>query len=159
MPFWVPWLFSLPCFLFLKTNGWHLFLQRDFNLHFFNPVIFQGGNLTEEYATLFLLMGILFAVAGKYCSFNPLLASPILGEECNRAPSDSERNPQYPILYNNILFLLSGLVFSLCVFTKEPYLFSVIPWFLYTVFPSNKEWKKSFIHGLFFAQAHWFPQR
>jgi hypothetical protein len=96
------WAFYFTLLLVFK-NPWLAFLfSVAFLFHFFNPVVFQGGNLTEEYAVLFLLVGIFCAVAG--------VARPGA---------------------NLLLGLWAGLFFSLAVFTKEPFLFSALPWIFY----------------------------
>ena len=142
----------------LFANPWLAFIfSIGLNLHFFNPAVFQGGNITEEYATIFLLMGILFAVTGKKYSINPLLTSPILGEEYKSDPSENNRDPLITTRYANTVFLVSGFFFSLSVFTKEPYLFSALPWFLYIVFTAGKEWKKSCIRGGWFTAGAIIP--
>ena len=55
-------------------NRWLAFMMAlGFHLHFYDPEIFQGGNLTEEYGAVFVLIGIFLTLAARI-GFN--LSSP-----------------------------------------------------------------------------------
>lgn len=74
-----------------------------FNTHFYIPEIFQGGNLTEEYAITFLILGILCTVLYQTNNKHAVWLYPFL----------------------------SGCWFSFSSLTKEPFILSVIPWLLF----------------------------
>ena len=84
-----------------------------FHLHFYHPSVFEGGNLTEEYGSVFALAGMLFA----------LLARNARGG-----------NFRFPMLCS-----LSGMSFSLAALTKEPFLFTAIPWFFFLALSKPEE--------------------
>lgn len=103
-----------PLFALLTTIGFHYF--------FFVPEMYQGGNLTEEYATVFVLFGILF-----------LLTKQLLPES-----------------FTNYFCLLAGIFFTLAAFTKEPFAASAIPWLLYLGLEPKQSWRQRGISLLFF---------
>lgn len=80
-----------------------------FILHFHHPSVFQGGNLTEEYGSVFVLAGVSCVLLARNAD---------VGKARFRS-----------------LCALSGMCFSLAIFTKEPFLFSAIPWFLHLSLP------------------------
>jgi hypothetical protein len=84
--------------------------------------MFQGGNLTEEYASFFILFGILNLLSKQYI----------------------------PNTYANYLCTVSGLFFTLAAFTKEPFAVSTIPWLLYLSLEPNQTWKQRGSQLLFF---------
>ena len=89
----------------LFRNMWlSLFASVFYIIHFFRPVIFDDGNFTEEYGAAFVMGGILFVV---------------LSNETKR--------------FSYILNFISGMFFSTAFFTKEPFLLSAIPWFIYLI--------------------------
>ncbi|MBF0459364.1 MAG: glycosyltransferase family 39 protein [Nitrospirae bacterium] len=71
-----------------------------FLIYFYSPLTFTMGNFTEEYASVFMLFGILYTL------------------ESIRQKSTA-------------LIILSGIFFSVSVFTKEPFLLSALPWIVY----------------------------
>lgn len=102
------------------ANGWLAFataLAFPWILHL-DP-IFQGGNLTEEYGAIFVLGGILGAVLSRSAAGAWTLGA------C----------------------ALSGFMFSLSVFTKEPFLFSAIPWFAYAVLGRDRSCRGALLRG------------
>lgn len=99
------------------------------NLHFYNPGIFQGGNLTEEYAAIFLLAGLFLLILSRY----------------------------YPGTISRYLLIASGLFFSLAVFTKETFLFSSIPWFVFLLMGDWKIEMSRYQRGLFFLAGALIP--
>lgn len=87
------------------ANKWlSFFASIFFIILFFRPAIFEGGNLTEEYGVVFVLGGILFILLSKKAK-----------------------------THSFVLNLISGIFFALAFFTKEPFLFSAIPWLLYII--------------------------
>jgi hypothetical protein len=73
-----------------------------FVMHFENPKILQfGGNWTEEYASVFVLLGILATMHGR----------------------------EGRILRQAVLCALSGLAFSTATFIKEPFVLGSLAWF------------------------------
>jgi 4-amino-4-deoxy-L-arabinose transferase-like glycosyltransferase len=89
----------------LFKNMWLSFFSSIFYLmHFFRPSVLEGGNLAEEYGAVFVMGGILFA---------------ILSNETKRFSLPAN--------------FISGMFFAAAFFTKEPFLFSAIPWFVYLI--------------------------
>lgn len=74
-------------------------------LHLYHPNIHQGGNLTEEYAVVFVLAGI---------------GAVLLAQRAGRRPGA-------------LLIAGAGLCFGLATLTKEPFLFSSVAWFALAV--------------------------
>jgi len=76
----------------------------------FHPLIFEGGNLTEEYAVTFMLAGMAAAVASR------------------RATSRR---------WSAVLVGLCGAALSCAVLTKEPFLLTALPWAALAVWRST----------------------
>lgn len=106
-----------PVLALLAAFGFHYF--------FFVPEMFQGGNLTEEFASFFILFGIL-----------SLLLK-------NSAAASMQK-------YG---CLSAGIFMSAAVFTKEPFLFSALPWLFYLCFEPKLEWKQRGWNVLFFIMG------
>lgn len=119
--FTVLWIFQNPLLAFVASLA--------FNLHFFNPIVFQGGNLTEEYAVVFMVCGMALAAAAR-----------ARGGSCNV-----------------ILAGVSGLLFSLAVFCKETFLVSAIPWFAYLVIDPQPGVRFAGRRALFFLGGAFLP--
>lgn len=83
-----------------------------FTLLLSDPRLFEGGNLTEVYAAVFVLAGILFCVLALETRHEAQFA-------CAAA---------------------SGLFFALAALTKEPFLLSAIPWCVLLVFARKRTW-------------------
>ncbi len=77
----------------------------SFHWLFYLPQTIQGGNVTEEYGAVFLLLGMA----------NVFLA----------------KNSQYP--FNNIFPFTAGFFFACAALTKEPFFVSSIIWFVYLI--------------------------
>lgn len=78
-----------------------------FTLFAYHPLIYQGGNLTEFYGIVFFLGGVAAAIASR----------------------------QTHGWRAGVLAALTGVAFGLCVLCKEPFLLSVTPWAVYTLWP------------------------
>jgi hypothetical protein len=87
-----------------------------FLLHFTHPASFQFGNQSEEYGGIFSLGGIVFALFARQQSSLPRAL---------------------------LLCAASGIVFSLAVLTKEPFLLSACVWFLYLLTVSGDRTNRS----------------
>ena len=94
------------------------FASIFFIILFYRPTIFQGGNLTEEYGVVFVLGGILFILLSKKAKTNTL-----------------------------VLSLISGIFFAAAFFTKEPFLFSALPWLLVIILDKDSNHIDMFKHG------------
>lgn len=101
---------------------------------FYSPQIFDGGNLSEEYGAFFVIIGILFS---------------ILSIEIKK----NKNNIQYIYFFN----FMSGLFFSLAVFTKEPFILSSIIWFVYQCDLFQGVVKKSLKRGGAFLVGAFVP--
>ena len=104
----------------LKNPFLAFFASSAFLFHFFEPNVFQGGNLTEEYAAYFVLLGIVAAVASREWLGNISIAC------C----------------------MISGLFFSLAIFTKEPFLLSAIPWFVFLFLQKKYSRRQILLRGI-----------
>ncbi len=93
-----------------------------FNTHFYIPEIFQGGNLTEEYAVTFLVLGILCTVMYQTTNKHAFW--------------------YYPFL--------AGCCFSFSALTKEPFILSAIPWLVF-LFIRSKTNAANAYHILLYA--------
>ncbi len=142
-------------------NRWLAFVMAvGFHLHFYDPEIFQGGNLTEEYGAVFVVTGIFLALAARlgFCS-------PPLSEE-DRLEVESFSKPLSLgilrfISRDGLLRFLSGFFFSLAAFTKEPFVLSALPWAVFLARPDGRPWKSSLPRVLVFilgamVPAAWF---
>jgi len=78
-------------------------------LMLFHPLIFEGGNLTEEYAVTFMLAGMAAAVASR--------------QTASRRASHA-------------LTALCGSALGCAVLTKEPFLLTALPWAVLAVWPT-----------------------
>jgi 4-amino-4-deoxy-L-arabinose transferase-like glycosyltransferase len=97
-----------------------------FLFHMYNAVILSGGNFTEEYGAVFLIAGICAAFA-----------------------SHRLKGPK-----SAVMSFVCGLVLSLAVLTKEPFVFSIIPWFIYLIWLRRDDAKKALTGAsLFIAGA------
>ena len=74
----------------------------------FHPLIFEGGNVTEEYAVTFMLAGMAAAVASRQIA--------------------SRRG-------SAVLVGLCGFAMGCAVLTKEPFLLTALPWATLAVWP------------------------
>lgn len=101
-----------------------------FLMHFSNAKVLEGGNLSEEYASVFTIVGITLVVYGR----RP-------GKQ-TEAPASST---------------LAGACFSLAAFTKENFLFSCIPWFAYIAWPLDEHWKHAFRRAICFLAGACCP--
>ncbi|MCA9434461.1 MAG: glycosyltransferase family 39 protein [Candidatus Omnitrophica bacterium] len=84
-------------------------------LLFYHPVLYGGGNFTEEYGAFFVLVGVWGIVLWSV--------------------RDNRRNPLW--------LLISGGGFGAAILTKEPFLLSSVPWFFYILCVSPNGWKRS----------------
>ena len=82
-----------------------LLASGAFMAYFFSRGIFQGGNLTEEYAAVFLFGGV---YASQW-------ARTLVGK------------------HSYLLSAVAGFFFSLAILTKEPYLLSCLPWITFAL--------------------------
>lgn len=83
---------------------------------FYHPSVFEGGNLTEEYGTVFLLAGIVMTLyATQSRDFRRML----------------------------LVSMMAGVFFALSALTKEPFLLSVIPWIICMAWPAGHSWRNS----------------
>ncbi|MFH0793742.1 MAG: hypothetical protein V2A74_06885, partial [bacterium] len=73
--------------------------------HFFDRLVLEGGNLMEEYAVIFVLAGILCVLHAREAGGRKALV-----QSC-----------------------AAGLMFSLAAFTKDPFILSSVPWFIYLI--------------------------
>ena len=100
-----------------------------YSFYAFRDPVFEQGNVTEEYAVVFVLAGVLctvFAVRG-----------------------DARLSP--------LLIVLSGLCYACAALTKEPFVFSGVPWFLLVVLRPSLRWKSSIGRGLLFVLGGLIP--
>lgn len=116
-------------YLIFKNNLLSFIATLIYPFYLYNKYVFQWGNLTEEYATTFVLGGILFCLLAKRASNKWVWA------------------------YS----LTSGLFFSIAVFFKEPFLLSSIPWFFYLILNKEKGVKYALKNGLFFIIGSLIP--
>lgn len=100
-----------------------------FLAYFYSPGVFQGGNLTEEYATVFVLCGI---YASQY-------ARGLIGRRSMMASA------------------LAGFWFSLAALTKEPFLFSFIPWVAFIALKRQGGWRGGVLRTAFFVVGGLLP--
>lgn len=101
-----------------------------FIFHFYHHAVFQeGGNLTEEFAGIFLVAGILGA-----------------------ALSAASNGPRA-----SLTALLSGLSISFAALTKEPFVLSTLPWALYVLFQRTKPHHRWVLRGGFFISGCLIP--
>jgi hypothetical protein len=84
-----------------------------FILHISDPRVFEGGNLTEIYAAVFVLAGIFLCVLAL----------------------ETRREAQLACAAG------SGLFFALAALTKEPFLLSALPWFLLLALARKRSWR------------------
>jgi 4-amino-4-deoxy-L-arabinose transferase-like glycosyltransferase len=98
-----------------------------FAVSFYSGKVFEGGNLTEEYASVFALVGVLGAV------------------ECVHRAGFRKR----------LACLLAATGFSLAALTKEPFVLTALPWFAYALItppaPSddNTRWRIAILWSAF----------
>lgn len=111
--------YMLVCSIF-RSIGIALFASILFLLTFYHPILFGGGNFTEEYGAFFVLWGVL-GIA--YWSFS------------------GRRRGRW-------VLLISGVGFGLAVLTKEPFVLSFFPWLAYVVFLSRGGWSGRFANAL-----------
>lgn len=91
--------------------------------------VLEQGNVTEEYAVVFVLAGMLCTVRAVVRATPP-----------------------------SVLFsALAGLCFSCAVLTKEPFLFSSLPWFLWLVLAPRTEWRPAAGRGAAFVLGALVP--
>jgi hypothetical protein len=102
-----------------------------FQLHFYHNAIFQGGNLTEEYAAIFMMGGVI----------SVLIA----------------RNLCVKRKYIHGFSFMAGFLFSLAAFTKEPFILASFPWLLYLILKNLREWKSAIFRGLYFIIGSMIP--
>ncbi|HUT24357.1 MAG TPA: hypothetical protein VM492_08455 [Sumerlaeia bacterium] len=93
-----------------------------FSFHLSHERIFQGGNLTEEYAAVFVCVAIAFTLSARRSASRAGLC----------------------------LSFLSGLFFSLAAFTKEPFLLCSVPWFCYLVLDAKGGKRRCLLRGGWF---------
>ncbi|MCL2701896.1 MAG: hypothetical protein FWE88_09445 [Phycisphaerae bacterium] len=77
----------------------------------YHPLIFQGGNFTEEYAVVFALAGVAAAVASR----------------------------QGGVRRSCLLAVLSGAAFGCAVLCKEPFLLTALPWVVWLAWPTKTD--------------------
>ncbi|MHC4194792.1 MAG: ArnT family glycosyltransferase [Planctomycetota bacterium] len=99
-----------------------------FTLSFYMHV-FQQGNLTEEYGAFFVLFGVFFAVLSQQ--------------------SEAKKSVAFAAM--------SGIFFAMAFFTKEPFLFSAIPWFLYILVKKQQSWRQRLTRNGFFVIGAMVP--
>jgi hypothetical protein len=90
---------------------------------FHHPLVFQGGNLTEEYAASFALAGAWLALRSERAA----------GGRAGRA-----------------LAALSGAAFAAAALTKEPFAASALPWLAWLALRSGEAWKARAARALWF---------
>jgi len=96
------------CLLSLRfTHPYSFFGALVYATTISHPLVLEGGNLTEEYGIVFLLGSILCVAQSKRCAHS--------------------LKPHYAIGFGGLA--------TLAVFTKEPFLLSVIPWACYLLLP------------------------
>lgn len=117
-------LFSFYFIALLVSKAPPLALLSTFVFHyfFFIPEMYQGGNLTEIYASFFVLFGILLLISKQY------FQSSCLKYAC----------------------IASGLFFTLAAFTKEPFAVSALPWLFYLACEPKQSWKQRGMQFLYF---------
>ncbi len=98
-------------------------------LHFFNNAIFDYGNLTEEYGAVFMVAGAVLAVVSRQVTGWKLW----------------------------LAVTASGLLFSLAVFTKEPFLLASVPWFVYLMWRWDDGWKGAGLRAVAFVGGALIP--
>lgn len=102
------------------------FTSLFFVFHMYHPFIYSKGNLTEEYGSIFLIGGICAAFVSR----------------------------RYSNKVGALFSFVSGLVLSLAVLTKEPFVLSALPWFVYVAWPRKGDWKGALANaGLFVGGA------
>jgi hypothetical protein len=94
----------------------------------YGEALFEQGNTTEEYSLLFVFAGI-------FC---------ILRVDARRWSSSA-------------LIATSGACFACAALTKEPFLLSSLPWFLFLVAAHRSGWEASFRRALYFAAGALLP--
>jgi tetratricopeptide (TPR) repeat protein len=82
-------------------------------IHFYELFVFEHGNVTEEYGTVLVLLGIAAVVAAV------------------KAPSRK----------GVVLAGLGGITFSAAILCKEPFLLLAPPWFLYVAWGHDGNWQ------------------
>jgi len=82
-----------------------------FAMMFYHPVIFDVGNSTEEYGTVFLLAGIAAAIASRRGSRRRMV----------------------------LLALLCGVAMGCAMMCKEPFLLPALPWMILAAWPRKPE--------------------
>jgi hypothetical protein len=119
---------SIALLLIVRTvyQNWFVavFSTVIWNCVFFNPGIFQGGNLTEEYASYFTIIAIAITILPIW-----------------------QNHEIHKPFYNKMLIGFSGLFFSLAAFTKEPFILSSLPWFIYLLWNRYPD-RKQIIHTI-----------
>lgn len=80
-----------------------------FLVHLYHPILYGGGNFTEEYGIGFTLLGILTVVRCRLATGRMLTWGA----------------------------LVAGFFFGLATLTKEPFLLAAIPWWVYLLMASN----------------------
>ena len=118
------------CFRISKSRLQSLFFSLLFLVVFYHPIIFEGGNYTEEYAAVFVLLGVNFVIAAINSSHGRIKYALCLG---------------------------SGFFFSCAVFFKEPFIISAIPWFLFLVLQGGLSRKSRWYQALFFFLGAFIP--
>ena len=100
-----------------------------YSFHAFRDPVFEQGNVTEEYAIVFVLAGIL-------CTVRAVLR-------------DDRLSSRFSVL--------SGVFFSCAILTKEPFVFSAVPWFVLLVSRPRFGWRPAIKRGLLFAAGGLIP--
>jgi hypothetical protein len=113
----------LTLYLLFRDKWLAFIITVFFPLHFYAPNIFQDGNLTEEYGAIFVCGGILFATVSRQLKRNKSV----------------------------IFSFLAGLFFSLAFFTKEPFLLSIVPWFIYLIIKKESGRQMALKDGIAFV--------
>lgn len=99
-----------------------------YSLYLYNDLTFEEGNVTEEYAVVFVLGGILSCIHSR------------------RLKHESP-----------FLLCVAGLCFSCATLTKEPFLLSSVPWFFYIVWGPGGSMKPFVRRSLFFVLGAFIP--
>lgn len=108
----------------LFGDRWLAFWAAVFLLiHIYYHDTFKCGNLTEEYGAIFLIAGICAAFASR--RLNPRAGA--------------------------VMAFVSGFVLSLATLTKEPFLLSALPWFVYVAWPHKGKYKLAFLRTALFV--------
>jgi hypothetical protein len=120
--------FSIVCLVF--GSIWLAFFSSVFFLlYFYTHSIYGGGNFAEEYGSIFVLGGILAVVMAA------------------RARESSAR----------AWVFFSGFLFSCAVLTKEPFILTSLPWFLFAILAADPEWKRRLWRGACFPAGALVP--